>query len=222
MRTVVKGTVNSVLGFVVVGALLFLPAGTVVYWQGWVFLATLILSAGAPNLYLVLTDRAAFERRLQAGRENRPAQQAAIALLMGSFAGLLVVSALDVRFGWSSMPGGVSVIGDGLFAVGIVLAVLVVVQNSYAAGNITVEEEQRVVSTGPYGVVRHPMYSFALLATVGCPLALGSWAAMGFLVPAVLALVLRIRDEERMLAQELDGYRAYMSTTRFRLIPYAW
>lgn len=222
VRIVMKAVVSTILGLVVIAVLLFLPAGTVAYWQGWAFLATLIFSAGVPNFYLWLTNRAAFERRLQAGRETRPAQHVAIAVLMASFAGLLVVSALDVRLGWSSVPTVVSLMGDGLFAVGIVLAVVVVVQNSYAAGNVTVEGGQRLVFTGLYGIVRHPMYSFALLAMFGCPFALGSWWAMGFLVPIVIALVLRIRDEEQLLTQELDGYPAYMRTTRFRLVPYAW
>jgi protein-S-isoprenylcysteine O-methyltransferase Ste14 len=219
---VIKDVVRSVAGFVVLGALVFLPAWTFDYWQAWVFLVVFVLSAGIPSLYLARADPAALERRKRAGRESRPAQRIAVALLFSCFPAMLVVSALDHRFGWSSVPVVVVLVGDVLVAAGMVLTVAVVIQNRFAAGNIAVEPGQQVVSTGMYGVVRHPMYSTALLAVIGLPLALDSLWGLVFLAPVMIALVVRIRDEEAMLVQELDGYREYARTTRYRLVPGVW
>lgn len=213
---------NTVFAIVVLGALLFLPAWTFDYWQAWVFLAVFVLSTGIPSAYLARKDPPAIERRKQAGRESRPVQRIAVAVLFSCLPAMLVFSAFDHRFGWSPVPAVVPLIGDALVAAGMALTVLVVVQNRFAAGNITVESGQRVVSTGMYGVVRHPMYSVALIAVAGMPLALDSWWGLVFLVPVVIALAVRIRDEEVMLEQELDGYRDYMRSTRFRLIPGVW
>ncbi|MFC7341908.1 methyltransferase family protein [Saccharopolyspora griseoalba] len=218
----IKDVVRSLVGFVVLGALVFLPAWTFDYWQAWVFLAVFALSAAIPSFHLARADPAALERRKRAGRESRPAQRIAVAVLFSCFPVMLVLSVLDHRFGWSAVPAAVALLGDVLVAAGMVLTVLVVLQNRFAAGNIAVEPGQQVVSTGMYGVVRHPMYSTALLAVVGSPLALGSLWGLVFLVPVVVALVVRIRDEEALLAQELDGYREYARTTRYRLVPGIW
>lgn len=218
----IKDVVNTILAIVVLGALLFLPAWTFAYWQGWLFLAVFLLSTGIPSAYLARVDPSAIERRKRAGRESRPAQRIAVALLFSCLPAMLVFSALDHRFGWSRVPAAISLLGDLLVAVGMALTVLVVIQNRFAAGNITVESGQRVVSTGMYRVVRHPMYSVALIAVAGIPIALGSWWGLVLLVPVAMALVLRVRDEEAMLERDLDGYRDYMRATRSRLIPGVW
>jgi protein-S-isoprenylcysteine O-methyltransferase Ste14 len=137
-------------------------------------------------------------------------------------AAVLVVSALDHRFGWSQVPTPVVVIGDVLVAVGLGMSMLVVHQNSYAAATITVEAEQPVVDTGLYGVVRHPMYVGALIMMVGMPLALDSYWGLVTLVPGVAVLVLRIVDEEKMLRQELAGYDEYTQKVHYRLVPGIW
>jgi protein-S-isoprenylcysteine O-methyltransferase Ste14 len=133
-----------------------------------------------------------------------------------------VVSALDHRFGWSSVPTAVVVVGDVLVAVGIGLAYAVITQNNYAAATITVEAGQPVVSTGVYGVVRHPMYVGALTMTIGTPLALGSYWGLLVVVAGVLVFVARILDEERALRQDLEGYAEYMDKVRYRLVPGVW
>ena len=124
--------------------------------------------------------------------------------------------------GWSSVPAAVSLIGDVAVAVGLGVVVLVVIQNSYASTTVQVASGQKVVSTGLYGLVRHPMYTGNVLMLVGLPLALGSYWALALVIPGVAVLAARIRDEEKLLGEELDGYREYTQKVRSRLIPYVW
>lgn len=167
--------VGTVLSVALAVLVVFLPAGSFAYWQGWVALATLMGTTLASVSYLYVTDRAALARRFQVGREHRPVQRVAAAGLFLTFVGLAVFSAFDHRFDWSPVPTAVSLAGDALVATGVVLITIVNLQNRYAAGNIGVEEGQQVVTTGLYRFVRHPMYSSALILVGGVPLALGSW-----------------------------------------------
>jgi protein-S-isoprenylcysteine O-methyltransferase Ste14 len=224
MKTLVKGGVSAALGLVAFGLLLFLPAGTLHYWQAWVFLAVFAFYTWIPSVYLVRKNPAALERRMHAGplAETRTLQQIVSAVVFICFPAMLVVSALDHRFGWSPVPTTVTVVGDILVAVGLAVAMLVVAQNGYAAANITVESEQTLASTGLYGLVRHPMYSGSIIMMVGVPLALGSYWGLALVVPGLIALALRIRDEEDLLEHELSGYREYIQHVRYRLVPYVW
>ena len=214
-------SVASLVGFML---LLFLPAGTLNYWQGWAFLGVFALVSLVPTLYLGRLDPATVERRMHAGptAETRPVQKAVVTGIVLSFTGMLVVAGLDRRFGWSSVPTAVSVLGDVMVAVGLGTAMLVVFQNRYAAANIIVEKDQPLVTTGLYGVVRHPMYSGSVVMMIGMPLALGSYWALLVAVAALVLLVIRIVDEEKMLSQELTGYRDYMQKVHYRLVPLAW
>lgn len=198
--------------------------GTTHYWQGWVFLAVFALSTWIPTVYLIRANPAALERRMPAGpgAESRPLQKILITVVFVAFPATFVVSALDHRFGWSSVPAPVSVLGDVLVAVGLGVAMLVIIQNSYAAANVTVEADQQLVCTGLYGLVRHPMYTGNVVLMLGVPLALGSYWGLFLLVPGMLVLVLRIRDEEKLLTHELSGYREYTQQVHYRLLPYVW
>jgi protein-S-isoprenylcysteine O-methyltransferase Ste14 len=224
MNTVVKGSIWAAVGLVAFGLLLFLPAGTTHYWQGWAFLVVFALSTWIPTVYLMRTNPAALERRMQVGpkAETRPLQRILVTVLFIAFPATFVVSALDWRFGWSQVPAAVSVMGDVLVAAGLGLAMLVIIQNSYAAANIRVESGQTLVSTGLYGLVRHPMYTGNVVLMLGIPLALGSYWGLLLLVPGMLVLVMRIRDEEQLLTQELSGYREYTERVRYRLLPLIW
>ncbi|MCI4674915.1 isoprenylcysteine carboxylmethyltransferase family protein [Mycolicibacterium litorale] len=218
---VALSSLASLVGFMV---LLFLPAGTLNYWQGWAFLGTFAAVSLVPTIFLGRLDPATVERRMHAGptAEKRPVQKAVVVGIIGCFFGMLVVAGFDRRFGWSTVPAAVSVLGDAMVAVGLGMAMLVVFQNRYAAANIVVEEGQPLVTTGLYGIVRHPMYSGSMVMIIGMPLALGSY--WGFLVAfaALVLLVIRIVDEEKMLSAELTGYRDYMTKVRYRLVPRAW
>jgi protein-S-isoprenylcysteine O-methyltransferase Ste14 len=224
MNTVVKGLLSATLGLVAFALMLFLPAGTTHYWQGWVFLAVFALSTWIPTVYLIRTNPAALERRMHIGptAETRPMQRVLITIVFVAFPATFIVSALDYRFGWSLVPAAVSVVGDVLVAVGLGLSMLVIVENSYAAANVTVEAGQQLVSTGLYGLVRHPMYTGNVLLMLGIPLALGSYWGLFLPVAGIVVLVLRIRDEEDLLTRELSGYREYTQQVRYRLLPHVW
>ena len=139
-----------------------------------------------------------------------------------SLAALVVVSALDHRFGWSRVPTAICLVGDVLVAVGLSVVMLVVIQNSYAAATIRVEAGQKLASTGLYGLVRHPMYTGNLILMVGIPLALGSYWGLAFVTLGVIVLAVRIRDEEKLLRAELDGYPEYTRKVQYRLVPLMW
>jgi protein-S-isoprenylcysteine O-methyltransferase Ste14 len=224
MKLLAKWTLSSCVGVLVFVAMLFLPAGTLHYWQGWVFLAVFALTTWIPSGYLIRTNPAALERRMRAGpkKENRPVQKIISSIAFASLVALVVVSATDHRYGWSVVPQAVSVIGDVLVAIGLGLAMLVVIQNGYAAANITVESGQTLASTGLYGLVRHPMYTGNIVLMIGIPLALGSYWGLLFVLPGLVSLALRIRDEEGLLEQELRGYREYEQQVHYRLVPYLW
>jgi protein-S-isoprenylcysteine O-methyltransferase Ste14 len=206
------------------GLLVFVPAGTFDYWQAWAFLAVFALSTWIPTIYLLRTNPAALERRMSGGpvAEGRRAQKFVMAGLYLSLVAMVVVSALDHRFGWSTPPVAVCLLGDVLVAVGLVMVVLVIIQNNYAATTVRVESGQTVVSSGLYGVVRHPMYTANVIMMIGVPLALGSYWGLVFVAPGLMVLGSRIRDEEKLLEGELAGYREYTRKVRYRLVPGMW
>ena len=224
MKTIPKLLVFGLVELVVFGLMLFFPAGTFNYWQAWVFLVVVALSAWTPTIYLLRTNPVALQRRMRGGptAETRMAQKVVIAGLYLSLAAMVVVSALDHRFGWSPVPTAICLVGDVLVAVGLGVVALVIIQNSYAAATVRVEAGQTVVSTGLYGLVRHPMYTGNVIMMVGIPLALGSYWGLVFVVPGLIVLASRIRDEEKLLQKDLDGYREYTQKVRYRLVPRMW
>lgn len=224
MNVAARTIASMAAGLTFFAVALFLPAGTFGYPQAWIFLAVFSLATLVPSSFLAVRNPAALERRLKVGptAETRPTQRLVMTATVLSIIGLLVLSALDHRYGWSSVPTPVIVLGDVLVATGLLVAQLVVLQNAYAAATITVEEGQPLVSTGLYGVVRHPMYFGALIMLLGTPLALDSYWGLIVLVPAVFALGARIIDEETLLTAELTGYAAYVGRVRYRLLPGIW
>lgn len=214
----------AIVGLIVLGILVFAPAGTLAYWRGWAFIVVFTVATSLLGLYLARHDPALLERRLKAGpwAETRPAQKA---LITAAFAGMVmlpVAAVLDHRLGWSDVPASVSIFGDVLVALGLLIDLLVFRANSYGASTIRTMPGQTVVTTGPYALVRHPMYAGALVMLAGVPLALGSYWALWFVPFNAAILALRILDEEKLLAAELDGYVAYMRAVRYRLIPGLW
>jgi protein-S-isoprenylcysteine O-methyltransferase Ste14 len=212
---------SSTIGTVAILALLFISAGTLNYWQGWAFVSTFIICCLAYTIYLVKHDPALLKRRTEAGvfHEKEAAQKVIILFLYVSFAALTIMPPLDFRFGWSKMPWYISLLGDALVAVSFYIFYLVSTVNTYAASNVRVEEGQKVVSTGVYGFVRHPMYFGALFLIFGTPLALGSWWALLIVPLLILILYFRIANEEKVLLRDLQGYADYRQKVRYRLIP---
>ena len=224
MKTALQAATTSVIGFAVFLLLVFWPAGTFDYWRGWAFIAVFAAATMIPSIYLAATNPAALKRRMQAGpaAETRPLQKIIITFAFLSMGAMIVVSALDFRFGWSSVPAAVSVIGDVMVAVGLLIAMITTIQNGYAAANINVESDQKVVSTGFYALVRHPMYSGNVVLMVGIPLALGSYWGLLFVILGLVVLAVRILDEEKVLAQQLTGYTDYVQRVHYRLVPGVW
>lgn len=209
---------------VVLAIVLFLCAGTIRYWQGWVYLLLLFLMAAGITVDLMRRDPALLERRMKGGptAEPRPLQRFLVLGASVGFFGLIVISALDFRYQWSIVPLAAVVTGDVLFVVGCLLIARVYRENTFASATIGIAEGQRVISSGPYAIVRHPLYASALVYLAATPLALGSYWGLLALVFMLPFLVLRLVDEEHLLVRELPGYADYRRQVRYRLVPFLW
>lgn len=210
--------------FIVFGLTIFLPAWTFDYWQAWIVVAVFFGCTLAVTVYLMKNDPKLLERRVKAGvgNEQERSQNIIQAFAGAAFIALFVVSALDHRFGWSTVSGYLVALGDILVALGFYLVFLVFKENSFASGTIEIGDDQKVVTTGPYALVRHPMYIGALVMLVGVPPALGSLWGLLAIVPMTLVLVWRLLDEEKFLARNLAGYSDYQSKVRYHLLPLIW
>jgi protein-S-isoprenylcysteine O-methyltransferase Ste14 len=216
-----KASIRSLVGAIVFGALPFLSAGTLHYWEGWLFIAVFSIATTLHTLYLMKNDPALLERRMRAGpaAETRPAQRIIMWGVMLGFVLMMIVPGLDHRFGWSHLPAPVVLAGDLMMALSFVAFYVVCRENSFASATIELAEGQKVISTGPYGLVRHPMYSGGMLLLIGMPLALGSLWGLVPLVVLSPILMWRIFDEEKFLHANLAGYTEYCRNVRYRLIP---
>jgi protein-S-isoprenylcysteine O-methyltransferase Ste14 len=220
----IKVVIQFLLFPIFMGALLFLPAGTFDYWEAWLFSAVFFVCNVALTIWMMIKDPRLLVRRMRAGpsAEREPAQKAIMAFAMLSFAGACILPGLDHRFGWSDVPASIVIIGNILIALSYLIFYFVFRENTYGAATIQVEDNQRVISTGPYALVRHPMYVGALLMTLGMTLALGSWWGLLMLIPCVAAIVWRLLDEEKFLSRNLAGYTEFKNKVRYRLIPSVW
>jgi protein-S-isoprenylcysteine O-methyltransferase Ste14 len=206
------------------GALLFLSAGTLDYWEGWVFISVFFACSALITIWLLVKDPRLLERRMLGGptAEKEHAQKIIMMIATLSLTGSSILPGLDRRFGWSEVPISIVILGDTLIALSHMGFYFVFRENAYAAATVQVEESQRVISTGPYALVRHPMYARALFLLPGIPLALGSWWGLLMLIPGVAVIVWRLLDEERFLSKNLAGYTEYKNKVRYRLIPFVW
>jgi protein-S-isoprenylcysteine O-methyltransferase Ste14 len=209
---------------VILTMVLFGCAGTIRYWQGWVFLLLLFLMSSGITVDLMRRDPALLERRMKGGptAEPRPLQRFLMLGASVGFFGLIVIPALDFRYGWSIVPLAAVILGDVLFVVGFLLIARVFRENTFTSATVGLAEEQRVISSGPYAIVRHPMYASALVYLLGTPLALGSYWGLLALVFMLPFLVWRLVDEEHLLVRELPRYADYRRRVRYRLVPFVW
>jgi protein-S-isoprenylcysteine O-methyltransferase Ste14 len=219
---------KTVLGFTqliaVLGILLLAPAWTFGYWQAWVYLFVFAASSALITAYLWKKDPQLLELRLHAGPgvEKRRIQKWLQLFASLVFSGAMILPSLDHRFSGSAVPLPVVVVGDVLVALGFLIVFLVFKENTFTAATIAVAPGQRVISTGPYAIVRHPMYSGALVMLLGTPLALGSWWGLLMLIPMMFTIARRALDEEQLLLTNLRGYAAYCQIVRYRLAPFIW
>jgi protein-S-isoprenylcysteine O-methyltransferase Ste14 len=219
-----KAITQGIAGIAVFAALIFLPAGTWHYWQGWLFIAIFSASTIGFTVYLALYDRPLLERRMSVGpqHEKESSQKIIVSLIILAFFLFLILPALDYRFGLSPVPAYLSAAGEVVIVLSFLFIFWVLKVNSYAAANVSVAKGQEVIDTGPYAYVRHPMYAGALWLFVGMPLALGSWLTI-CLVPLIMPVLFwRLLDEEKILRRDLPGYSEYASRVRDRLVPHVW
>ena len=216
-----KAWLSLVVLAIVMGLLLFIPAGTARYWQAWSYLFVFIGALFLHTCYLTNKAPALLERRLLAGpsAEKEPAQKIIMSFTSIGFIAMLVVPALDYRHGWSSMPIPVVIAGDLAIALGFYFIFLVYRENVFTSATIEVSTDQKVISTGPYAIVRHPMYAGGLLYFLGTPFALGSYWGLPVFAVMMPFLIWRLFDEERFLSRNLPGYTGYSAKVRWRLIP---
>lgn len=217
----VRLILRSSIAFVFVAVLLFLPAGSPGYWQGWVFMALLFLPMPITSVYFMKRDPQLVERRLRT-QEKSTEQKTIIRWAHLVVYMSLLIPGLDYRFGWSRVPLWLTILSQAIVFAGYLITLWVMKENSFASRTVEIEEGQKVISTGPYRFVRHPMYFGAVLMVLFTPLALGSWWALpGFLLVIPL-IVLRLLHEEKLLCHDLPGYSDYCLRTRSRLLPLLW
>ncbi|MEE0808545.1 MAG: isoprenylcysteine carboxylmethyltransferase family protein [Acutalibacteraceae bacterium] len=221
MKLLLSAITKFVFGIILVGALVFLPAGTFDFMGGWLFMMLLFIPILIVGIFLFIKSPKLLEKRLD-GKEKESTQKGVVALSGLMFLSGFTVAGLDFRFGWSSVPRMVTVIASVLFLVSYAIYAEVMRENAYLSRKIEVQEGQTVVSTGLYGIVRHPMYAATVLMFCTFPFILGSFAACPIFFTYPFIIAIRIKDEEKLLNKELAGYTDYKQRVKYRLIPFVW
>lgn len=220
--------IKTLLSFVeliaIIVLFLFAPAGSFNFWQAWVYSIIYVVSSATITFYLWKTNPELLARRVNAGpgAEKEKIQKITHFFVILLFITFLVISAFDHRFGWSHVPFYIVVLGDVLVVSGFFLLFLVFKENAFASSIVEVTTNQKVITTGPYSIVRHPLYVSCLIIMLGTPLALGSWWSLLTFIPLTLVIIWRLLDEEMFLSKNLQGYTEYCQRVRYRLIPFLW
>lgn len=220
----IKTLLSFVELIVIIVLFLFAPAGSFNFWQAWVYSIIYVVSSATITFYLWKTNPELLARRVNAGpgAEKEKIQKITHFFVILLFIAFLVISAFDHRFGWSHIPFCIVVLGDILVVSGFFLLFLVFRENAFASSIVEVTTNQKVITTGPYSIVRHPLYVSGLIIMLGTPLALGSWWSLLIFIPFTLVIIWRLLDEEKFLSQNLQGYTEYCQRVRYRLIPFLW
>ncbi len=221
MKLACKALIKFAFGLILVGAMLFVPAGDFGFWNAWLFIGLLFLPMLLLGAVLLCRAPALLEKRLNA-KETERAQKGVQAMSGLLFVGGFIVAGLDHRFGWSRVPLWVVIVAAVVLLISYALYAEVMRENAYLSRTIEVQEGQTVVDTGLYGIVRHPMYAVTVWLFLSIPLVLGSWWSFLCFLPYVAVIVIRIRNEERVLEAGLAGYTEYKKRVRYRLLPLIW
>lgn len=221
MKLFLEAVVKFICGALLVGALIFLPAGTIGYTYGWLLMGLLFVPMFIAGLVMLAKSPGLLKKRLDV-KEKQGAQKGVVAFSGLMFVGGFVVAGLDFRFGWSAVPAWVVITASVLFVAAYALYAEVMRENAFLSRTVKVEEGQTVVDTGLYGIVRHPMYAVTILLFLMMPLVLGSWYALIVfaLYPAII--IVRLKDEEELLTRELPGYEEYKKKVKYRIVPFVW
>ena len=220
-KLIVNAIVKYLAGFLMVGVLLFLPAGTLNYWNAWLFMALLFIPMFFLGVVLAVKSPELLQKRLNS-KEKESEQSVVVLLSFVMFLGGFIVSALDFRFGWSKMPMAVIIVAAVVLLISYGLYAEVMRENAYLSRTVEIQEGQKVIDTGLYGIVRHPMYFVTTLLFLSIPLVLGSWIGFAIFLIYPLILIKRIKNEEKILEEGLKGYREYKEKVRYRMIPFIW
>ncbi len=221
MKLFLQAITKFLLGVILVGALLFLPAGTLLFFNGWLLMIILFVPMFAAGLVMLFKNPQLLQKRLDA-KEKQKEQQLVVKLSGLMFVAGFIVAGLGHRFLWYTLPKTVVMVATMVFLLAYVLYAEVLRENTYLSRTIAVQKDQKVIDTGLYGVVRHPMYSATLLLFLSIPLVLGSVYAFVIFLSYPLIIAKRIKEEEAFLKKELAGYAEYMQKVKYRLIPYLW
>lgn len=220
-KLIIDGLVKLTAGILLTGALTFIPAGTLHFWQGWVLLGTLFIPMFIAGLVMIAKSPDLLRKRLNA-KEKQTEQKTVVALSGLMFIAAFVLAGLNFRYGWMPMPPVLTWIAAAIFLAGYVMYAEVMRENAYLSRTIEVQENQKVVDTGLYGIVRHPMYSATLLLFLSMPLILGSIPSFIITLTYIPIIQKRMTSEEKILAEGLEGYKEYMQKVRYRIIPLIW
>ena len=209
------------LGVIAIGLMLFLPAGSLNYWQAWLFMATLFIPAIFVASYFLKHDPELLQRRMKF-KEKEARQKTIIKIANLLFFIGILIPGFDYRYGWSDIPAFIVILSDIIVFLGYMLVFRTFKENSYASRVVEVEKNQKVITTGPYSIIRHPMYAGIIPMYIFMPIALGSYWALIFFIPVIVLIILRTLDEEKVLLRDLKGYEEYTKKVRYRLIPGIW
>ena len=220
-RLLAQGLLKMLSGLLLVGLVLFLPAGSWNYFNGWLFCGLLFLPMLVVGALLLWKAPALLEKRLNT-KEQEKAQIAVVALSSLLFVAAFVTAGLDFRFGWTHVPIWLVCLAAVLQLAAYGLYAEVMRENAFLSRTVEVQENQKVIDTGLYGIVRHPMYTSTILLFLAMPLVLGSWVSFAIMLLFPVVIVFRIRNEEKVLEAGLEGYREYKQKVRYRLIPFIW
>lgn len=221
MKLLIEALTKFVCGLLLVGLLIFLPAGTVYYTYGWLLMGLLFIPMLIAGFVMLYKSPEFLKKRLDA-KEKQGTQKGVVAFSGLMFIAGFVVAGLDFRFGWSNMPTWGVIIASALFLIAYALYAEVMRENAYLSRTIKVEEGQTVVDTGLYGIVRHPMYGVTILLFLMIPLVLGSWYALIAFAFYPVIIIIRLNDEEKLLTRKLSGYAEYKQKVKHRIIPFIW
>ncbi|MDD3921216.1 MAG: isoprenylcysteine carboxylmethyltransferase family protein [Eubacteriales bacterium] len=221
MKLFFKALIKLLGGMAAIALLLFLPAGTYLYPNGLLFCALLFIPMLIVGVLLFIKDKTLLEKRLNSN-EKEDAQKVVLLVSTLEFIGCFITAGLDFRYGWTHVPTAVVIIASVLFICAYLLYAEVMRENAYLSRTVEVQENQKVVSTGLYGIVRHPMYMATWLLFTMMPIVLGSWIALLFMIPLPFILAKRIHNEEEVLKAGLDGYAEYVKKVKYRMIPFIW
>ena len=221
IKLFIQAITKFLFGFVLIGLMIFLPAGTLSFFNGWLFMAILFVPMFIAGIVMMFKNPDLLKSRLDAKEKQR--EQSIVVKLSGlMFMSGFIVAGLDFRFGWLTLPKGVVIVAAIVFLVAYILYAEVLRENTYLSRTIEVQENQKVIDTGLYGIVRHPMYGVTLLLFLSMPLVLGSIYSFLIFLSYPFIIAKRIKGEEEFLEKELDGYREYKQKVRYRLIPFIW